>query len=364
MYPLPEGYFAPRDRWYIAAWSSEIGREPIERWILDEPVALYRKENGEAVALDGRCPHRSFPLGKSRLVGDNIQCGYHGLTFRPDGSCTQIPSQPNIPNVCRVRSFPLVEQWKWLWIWMGDPDLADESMIPSLEELALEGSSYTIASGGYSLVNARAMLLHDNLFDLTHIGYLHAPSFGSGGGALDTVPRVTQGDDWIDTQYVQLGVPMPDFHARLTGYEGLVDRYQGLKLYLPGLHVGGSAFYRPTGIENQKGELIGSVQVYHGITPATRHSTNYFFATGQTMTKDPAVCQATLDYAMRSIIPEDAFATQEIEEMIERSGGRPSEILLKADRACVMGRRLFEKMIAAEHARAISKEGAISKAAE
>ena len=93
MYPLPEGCFAPRNQWYVAAWSKDIGREPIERWILDEPVALYRRESGEPVALHGRCPHRSFPLGKSRVFGDNIACGYHGIQFRPDGSCAGIPSQ-------------------------------------------------------------------------------------------------------------------------------------------------------------------------------------------------------------------------------------------------------------------------------
>jgi phenylpropionate dioxygenase-like ring-hydroxylating dioxygenase large terminal subunit len=46
MYPLSEGMFAPRKQWYIAAWSTEIQRSPMERWILNEPVAFYRKEDG------------------------------------------------------------------------------------------------------------------------------------------------------------------------------------------------------------------------------------------------------------------------------------------------------------------------------
>ena len=92
MYPLKDGLFAPRNQWYIAAWSSEVGRQPIERWILDQPVAMYRREDGAPVALHGRCPHRSFPLGRSRVDGDNLQCGYHGISFRPDGSCASIPT--------------------------------------------------------------------------------------------------------------------------------------------------------------------------------------------------------------------------------------------------------------------------------
>ena len=83
MYPLAEGMFAPKNQWYVVAWSDEVTREPIERFILDEPIALYRKRDGSPVALHGRCPHRSFPLGRSRVVDDNIQCGYHGITCGP-----------------------------------------------------------------------------------------------------------------------------------------------------------------------------------------------------------------------------------------------------------------------------------------
>ena len=40
MYPLGKEMFAVRNAWYVAAWSSEIKRQPFERWILNEPVAL------------------------------------------------------------------------------------------------------------------------------------------------------------------------------------------------------------------------------------------------------------------------------------------------------------------------------------
>ena len=59
MYPFKEGYFAVRNAWYVAAFSREVGRELLERWFLDEPVILFRREDGNAVAMAGRCPHRS-----------------------------------------------------------------------------------------------------------------------------------------------------------------------------------------------------------------------------------------------------------------------------------------------------------------
>jgi phenylpropionate dioxygenase-like ring-hydroxylating dioxygenase large terminal subunit len=348
MYPLPDGLFAARNQWYIAAWSEEVSRNPMERWILDEPVALYRKENGEAVALEGRCPHRGFPLGKSRVVGDNVQCGYHGITFHSDGSCAAIPSQPAIPAACRLKAYPLVEQWKWLWIWMGDPALADESLIPHEDELGLTDGDHVIASGGYDLVAGRYMLLHDNLFDLTHVGYLHMPNIGAGGGAQDTVPEIRTGPNWISSLYTQRNVDIPQFFSRLQNHTGKVDRLQGLKLFLPCLHMGGSQIFLPQGEDGRPGKRLGSLRVYHGVTPATRDSSHYFFAIGQSWSDDPAASQELFDYNRRSTFQEDMMATECIEEMIQKMGGRLSEILVKADVACVTGRRMFERMIRAE----------------
>ena len=35
-----------RNAWYVAAWDHEIGRNLLRRIILDEPVVLYRREDG------------------------------------------------------------------------------------------------------------------------------------------------------------------------------------------------------------------------------------------------------------------------------------------------------------------------------
>ena len=106
---------------------------------MGEPVVLYRKrEDGQAVAVGGRCPHRYFPLGESPRVGDSIQCGYHSITFGPDGVCTRVPSQQTVPGVNKIPSYPLVERGLWAFIWMGDPDKADESLIPDMEAIGCQ----------------------------------------------------------------------------------------------------------------------------------------------------------------------------------------------------------------------------------
>ena len=78
-----------KNRWYVAAWSTDVGREPLARVLLGEPVMLFRREDGTPAALEDRCPHRNLPLSEGRIVGDSVECGYHGLIFGCDGACTR-----------------------------------------------------------------------------------------------------------------------------------------------------------------------------------------------------------------------------------------------------------------------------------
>jgi len=347
MYPLPEGYFAARNHWYVAAWADEVKREPMERWIVNEPIAFYRTEDGRAVALQGRCPHRHFPLGKSRLVGDDIECLYHGITFSPTGECVRIPSQGMVPASCKVKSYPLVERWRWLWIWMGDPALADESLIPDHQQLGLTDPDFTVESGTYHAVPGRYMLMHDNLFDLTHFGFLHKTSIGAGDFSQVEEKR-ENGDTWISSHREFPDIDCPPLYSQLFDYNGNVDRAFGMKLYLPCLHAGYDFISKSRTSSEDPGALLGRVRVYHAITPETRHRAHYFFAFGRTFKRDDAEFGQAMLAGFNAVIGEDLIATREIEALLSTLGSAPAEVLLKADATCVRGRRLFESLIRKE----------------
>jgi phenylpropionate dioxygenase-like ring-hydroxylating dioxygenase large terminal subunit len=347
MYPLSDGIYAARNQWYIAAWSSEITREPMERWILNEPIALYRKQDGQAVALAGRCPHRHFPLGKSRVVDDNLECRYHGMTFDPLGTCVRVPSQNTVPSRCSVKSYVLAERWQWVWIWMGDPQSADFSLLPDHDELLLTSSGMQVDGGSYHAVPGRYMLMHDNLFDLTHFAYLHRTSIGSGDFA-GSREISDSGSNWMSTRFVFEGIACPAFFADIFDYHGSVNRVFGMKFHLPCLHAGYDEFYRPVSGTDGYGELLGRLNVYHAITPATRNSAHYFFAAGRTFKRaDVAFGRAMLD-GLNRVIDEDMDATREIEAMVSKLDSVPGEILLRSDKTCVLGRRRMEALIRAE----------------
>jgi phenylpropionate dioxygenase-like ring-hydroxylating dioxygenase large terminal subunit len=347
MYPLAKGLFAARNQWYVAAWSKHVTRSPMERWILNEPVALYRTESGKAVALEGRCPHRHFPLGKSRVVNYNIECGYHGITFGPDGTCVRIPSQTGLISRCRVKSYPVVEHWKWIWIWMGDPQRADPALIPDHHEIGLTAPEYQVDGDSYHQVPGRYMLMHDNLFDLTHLSYLHRTSIASGDFAGTRQVR-DSGENWISARHEFNDIECPPFYTDLLGYRGRIDRKFGIKLFLPCLHVGYDRFYRASTELEEPGRFMGEVTVFHAITPATRHTAHYFFAMGRTFKREDAVFGRRMMDDTEAVIEEDMTATREIEAMIQGLDKEPHDLLLKADTTCVLGRRLFESLIRKE----------------
>ncbi|MBT0670721.1 Rieske 2Fe-2S domain-containing protein [Novosphingobium profundi] len=347
MYPFKPGNFAPRNGWYVAAFIHEIGEELVERWILNQPVVLYRKHDGEAVAVSGRCPHRHFPLGKSRRVGDAIECGYHGITFDARGKCTFVPSQTSIPGVYSIPAFPLVERGLWAWIWMGDPDKADEALIPTLEEIDFEVPGLIPHAFFAFEIDGRYQLLNDNLLDLSHLSYLHGTSIGTKTDA--ETPEVRDVNDRrLSSRRIMNNTEMTPILMELTDYRGPIDRVSGMDFFFPGFHSGIGDFRISEG-QPGAGDYLSKGRVWHAVTPATRNKSHYFFA----MTiSDPQEIERT-KAVIQKVLDEDILATVEIERIVGQLDEIPQELMLKSDTTAVMGRRILQAMMDAENADAV-----------
>src|ERR1700684_2816640 len=84
-----------RNYWYVAATDTEIGRKPLGR-TLGEPIVIFRSESGLPLTFEDRCAHRHLPLSMGKLVGDTLQCHYHGLRYDATGACVTVPGQDTI----------------------------------------------------------------------------------------------------------------------------------------------------------------------------------------------------------------------------------------------------------------------------
>ncbi|HPG25254.1 MAG TPA: Rieske 2Fe-2S domain-containing protein [Myxococcota bacterium] len=105
--------------WYPVAWSRELAvGEALARRYFARDLLLFRGESGEAHVLDAYCPHLGAHLGVGgRVVGDTIQCPFHGWRFGGDGDCVEVPYAKRRPQAARVGAYPTRESAGVLWAW-------------------------------------------------------------------------------------------------------------------------------------------------------------------------------------------------------------------------------------------------------
>jgi phenylpropionate dioxygenase-like ring-hydroxylating dioxygenase large terminal subunit len=347
MYPLKNGQVFAFNQWYVAATHSEVGRDLLARRILDIPVVLYRTEAGDPVALYDVCPHRRFPLSKSRLVGDTIECGYHGFTFDCSGKCVKLPTGQPVPSSYGVRSFPVVERFQWIWIWMGDPEMADQSKIPDEHLIRMDLDGWHVAPVSYFPIKARYVLLHENLLDLSHLTFLHVNTIGSAGVALAKMEIKNTDQNLEITRRIHNDSMDGVALGRMLGVEGLVDRTMVQHFSAPSFHRTGSSF---NGAEEgpRPGHYYGSVRVFHAVTPETPKTTHYYVTQARDFRVNDTSVLVPESAHIRSVITEDIFAAENVENMIDGQPKADEDINSRADTGALRGRSMIQKLIEQE----------------
>jgi phenylpropionate dioxygenase-like ring-hydroxylating dioxygenase large terminal subunit len=338
---------ALKNTWYVAAWDDEI--QPgclFRRVLLEKPILFFRDDAGIIHAIGNRCPHRFAPLHMGKLVGNSVQCKYHGLQFGSDGRCVHNPHGNGvIPQAARVPAYPTVERYGAVWIWLGEPTLADPTTIPAFE--IMQPEHYAVGHG-YLNVKANYELETDNILDLSHIEFLH-PLF-----ATDAVSRgkieASQDGNTVWSKRLITDDHLPPFLAEIFGIpsDALADRWLDCHWEAPALielRSGATLAGRP----REEGREAPSV---HFFTPETETTTHYWYgmclprslgAAAHEMAK-----QATA--AIRGPFEtEDLPVLEAQQEMIGNVDFRSLKpVLLPGDGGGGRARRVLEKLIAAE----------------
>jgi vanillate O-demethylase monooxygenase subunit len=352
----------PRNAWYAAAWDHEAtSKGLLARTIAGTPMAIYRTQDGRAVALADACWHRLAPLSMGKLVGtDEVQCPYHGLRFNSAGRCTRMPAQETVNPSAMVASFPVVERYRYLWVWPGDPLLADPDLVPDMHQMnhpEWAGDGLTIHA------DCNYQLILDNLMDLTHEEFVHGSSIGQAELSESSFTTRLEDDGSVTVERWMRDVEPPPFWSknirdRFPGYDGRVDRWQIIHYYAPSticIDVG----VAKAGTGAPEGDRSQGVNGYvmNTITPETDRTSHYFWAFMRNYRLESQLITTQLRDGVKRVFGEDEAMLRAQQAAID-ANPQHEFYSLNIDAGGMWVRRILTDMLARELAVDVPVEGA------
>lgn len=335
-----------KNAWYVAGFANELDESKVvARRFLGTPVVMLRHSDGRVAALQDRCPHRLLPLSAGRRVGDELQCGYHGMRFSVGGECTLAPGQAHIPARACVRSFPLRECHGLLWIWMGEAEKADPGLIP---DIRWNEHPHWTPSRGYHHIKADFRLAVDNLMDLGHESWVHLRTIGQ--EEEECIPNFPVKVSMPADGLVQAHREMPDidpppFFTMLLNHQGRINRWQTAISLAPSICMTDFGVY-PVGTSPDDAYRS---HVLHLLTPETETSTHYFWSVARNQRLDDEALTEAIRKAIAQTFDEDAVVLAMQQESISKYGGSVPMVAMKVDEAPVRTRRQLESLIRREN---------------
>ena len=335
-----------KNAWYVAGWSSEFGDALQRVTVLEQHLVMYRTSTGSVVAMEDRCPHRQLPLSLGKRIGDDIQCGYHGMTFNCAGACVRVPGQDNLPATAYVDTFPVVEKNDIVFIWMGDTEKADAALVFDMPEFSDKG--WHVHQGDALHLKANYLNVAENLVDPAHVSFVHPTTLGNPASENVPVHVDTQGDVLVAWRWIRDAEPV-GFFKNFGGFTGNVDRWHYYYLHLPSIAVidfgSAAASLNLPEEERDKGVRIFAL---HFLTPVNEHYTIDRWMHIRNAAIGDHAASEQMDAVFRIAFDEDKAILEAIDEQ-ERLPQKRKPIRLAIDKGPMVYRRRIRDLVEAEN---------------
>ena len=169
--------------WFQIGWSAEfpMGKVQPLRYFGEDLVA-YRDDDGELHVLAGHCLHLGAHLGHGgRVVGDCVQCPYHGWQWGADGENKHIPYEDKPNRSKRLRVWPVREQHDCVFLWHqphgAEPHWDMPDIFLSFPQFETDEDAYYPPYPNFSAKADREpvhpQLVAENGPDSVHFQYVH-----------------------------------------------------------------------------------------------------------------------------------------------------------------------------------------------
>ena len=317
--------------WYCAGWEFDISQAKdalIAKRIADIPVMLYRKPDGEIIAMEDRCCHRQAPLSMGMKEGDAIRCGYHGIKFGPDGKCLEIPGQAIIPDNAYVRTFPVVIKDSWIWIWMGEAEKADPSLI--CFAVGPEDPDWNIKTGDVS-IQCSYRLEIANLMDLSHVAWVHKNTLGGTPGWHEARKTHTMNERGVTTDFWMRNAQPPAYFQHLFPEGARFDIHAVIEMTLPCNFIMHFQAWSLGTAEKGKdhGQLLLDSYTCQAVTPRDAQSVDYYYSWGLSNETDaPGMGEMFLQAVDAGFLEDKAILEAQQINVTENPNGNRIDIKL------------------------------------
>ncbi|WP_179588071.1 aromatic ring-hydroxylating dioxygenase subunit alpha [Pigmentiphaga litoralis] len=228
--------------WYALVPLTDLDDGPKPFTLLGQPLVLWKNAEGEPVALEDRCCHRTAKLSKGFVEEGNIVCGYHGWTFNDAGACVRIPQAADrpIPKSCQVKSFRCQGKYGYVWVALDDP----LQPIPDFPEDA--DPAYRRIFQFYEKWKSSPLRFMENSFDAAHFSYVHRANFGIYEQPKPQVFEIKE-SEWGFEAHTIVPIRNPENGFRVTGSsEPFTERHLYNQWHMPSVRRFG-CIYAQTG---------------------------------------------------------------------------------------------------------------------
>jgi phenylpropionate dioxygenase-like ring-hydroxylating dioxygenase large terminal subunit len=188
-------------QWWPIAFVRDIpDKEPYSFRLLDQPIVIWKDQQGVYRCFYDACPHRLVPLSDGRITPEGqLECPYHGWQFKGCGTCTSMPQggDPSAPR-SSATAFQCAVKQDMVWVKLqpapadgSEPDTSGIRVIPELEE---EGW-FAFGDMWRDIPYDWATLI-ENVIDAGHVPFTHHGSVSKRQTSGDYNLRVTERGEW------------------------------------------------------------------------------------------------------------------------------------------------------------------------
>lgn len=174
--------------------STQVKDKPAGVVRMGEKLVFWRDHTGKVICLRDKCAHRGVVLSKGKVIGDHLQCPFHGLEYDHSGKVTVIPANGKstpVPERFQVLSYPAHEVHGFIWIWWGEnpsENLQPPHFFQDIDDSLSFGRIYDHWNAHYSRVI-------ENQLDAAHLPFIHYNTIGRGNRTLVDGPLFQWQDD-------------------------------------------------------------------------------------------------------------------------------------------------------------------------